>query len=181
MWEQHAKLCCWVCQAHFPGSNKHATTSRTDPLLCRVYALEAWPSLSCCPPTNVIRYMVVNLWSDLALVFDRLCCSTLTQYPADLDAMTVDYPVVMPITDRMRSLCVLVFVVLAANALAREAPAGDVKKFGETHTGSAAGVVKPASGTQGKDSKIGECGTSRDSLLLSAEKLTLKDVMQHQY
>lgn len=68
----------------------------------------------------------------------------------------------------MRSLCLLVFVVLAANALAREAPAGDVKKMGDTHAGSAAGVVKPASGTQGKESKIGESLARRDSLLLSA-------------
>lgn len=32
----------------------------------------------------------------------------------------------------------------------------DVKKMGETHSGTSSGVVKPAAGTQGAEKKIGE-------------------------
>jgi hypothetical protein len=54
------------------------------------------------------------------------------------------------------ALAFLVVVLLAASAFARDAPAGDVKKMGETHSGSAAGVVKDASaGTKGQEKKIG--------------------------
>jgi hypothetical protein len=57
----------------------------------------------------------------------------------------------------MRALPILVVLLLAATSFARDAPAGDVKKMGETHTGAAAGVVQPAAaGRQGKEQKIGE-------------------------
>jgi hypothetical protein len=54
------------------------------------------------------------------------------------------------------ALALLVVLLLGASALARDAPAGDVKKMGETHSGSAAGVVKDASaGMKGQEKKIG--------------------------
>lgn len=56
------------------------------------------------------------------------------------------------------ALAFLVVLVLLVSASARDAPAGDVKKMGETHTGSAAGVVKDAaagSGVKGQEKKIG--------------------------
>jgi hypothetical protein len=57
----------------------------------------------------------------------------------------------------MRALSIFVVLLLAVTVVARDAPAGDVKKMGETHTGAAAGVVQPAAaGRQGKEQKIGE-------------------------
>lgn len=60
----------------------------------------------------------------------------------------------------MRVLSIVLVVLLASPALGRhilaDAPAGDVKKMGDTHSGSAAGVVKTGSSSKGKEAKLGE-------------------------
>lgn len=62
----------------------------------------------------------------------------------------------------MKTVPILVMLLLAATAFARDAPAGDVKNMGETHTGAAAGVVQPAAaGRKGKEQKIGEAPVTR--------------------
>lgn len=66
----------------------------------------------------------------------------------------------------MRAVAFVVVALLAANAFA-QAPAGDVKKMGETHSGNAAGIVKPAtSGTKGSEKKIGMCFVTHSPWLL---------------
>jgi hypothetical protein len=54
----------------------------------------------------------------------------------------------------MRVVLSIVVVLLASPHTLADAPAGDVKKMGDTHSGSAAGVVK--TGSMQQAAKIGE-------------------------